>query len=148
METKFFTSLNSDSFVKMEIENFCKKYNYSKNLVIINLIKEVINNFNSGAIVTALTEYQDHKPVSWSKIDYYLSSQDNEIFGQARQKYKLSISKMLFIGFMLFWKKFVYIFKERLKKTEISFGSYDEFRKKYFTLIEYFNKRMNFIKKE
>jgi hypothetical protein len=144
------TSAYVDSCIYFEIQSISTKFGISNSKIAKDLILIAINSFNSGKVFGSLTEYQNHKPVSWERLYYQLNIDEAEFFSISRQKFKISISKLLFIGFSLFWKQLVYKYKNRISKVKIKIkmNSYDRFTLLYSDYISYFKKRFKIIKKE
>ncbi len=144
------TSANIDIDFACELNAASVKFQTSEMIIFKDIVDITIHEFNSGRVIGILTEYQDHSPENWETLYYSLDAEQIERFSKARQKYKLSVSKIAFIGFLLFWKILLLKYIERLKMSnfKINFHSYDNFRLKLHNLVIYFHKRLNIILKE
>ncbi len=129
------TSANMDGDVFDNISDVSANFNISENTIFKDLIGLLINASKCELPIIRLTEYQDHSPERWETFYYSLDNDELEIFSKARQKYKISISKIAFIAFVLFWEELIFIYTERLSKSKeiFFFNSYVEFleKKKY-----------------
>ncbi|MBN1501317.1 MAG: hypothetical protein JW982_14250 [Spirochaetes bacterium] len=143
------TSANIDSFFLDNIITVSSRFRLSGSEIFKDLVQLTINQIKSKKTSGILTEYQDHKPENWKTLYYSLNTEEIELFTAARQSHKISISKLAFIGFLLFWKLLIFIYKNKyLKKHEISLYSYIKYQKKLQNFIIYFKKRINLIQKE
>ncbi len=145
-----FTSANIDGEYFDELSKAAKIFHISENSIYKDLIELTKQNMHCGHLKGKLTEYQDHNPKRWETLYYSLNEDEIEIFGKLRQKYKISISKFAFIGFVLFWDLLMLIYKNRLKIIipKDFWYSYGEFKEKIKILIPIFLKRLNIQKKE
>ncbi|MBN1498557.1 MAG: hypothetical protein JW982_00240 [Spirochaetes bacterium] len=139
------TSANMDGKFYDVINYTGCKFNISKEKIFKDLIKLLLKNAKCSAFTNILTEYQDHSPDHWETFYYSLSPEEIETFSKARQKYKLSISKMAFIAFVLFWKKLLNKYEnvtESFKK-KVTFNSYDSYFNKIQRYAVKFKKRLD-----
>ncbi|MBN1499728.1 MAG: hypothetical protein JW982_06225 [Spirochaetes bacterium] len=148
--TLHFTSANVDCDLYENLLKASVYYNLKSDIIFKDLIKISEKYIRQKQVLNRLTEYQDHSPEKWEILHYSLNMDEIEYYGQTRQKLKISISKLAFIGFILFWDLLMFSYKERLK---ISINrnfvySYIEIKKKYLILIPYFIKRLDIIQKE
>ncbi|MBN1500853.1 MAG: hypothetical protein JW982_11885 [Spirochaetes bacterium] len=144
------TSANMDIIFFNKLNEASCLFDISCKTIFKDLIKTVKQNIHCKKISGILTEYQNHSPECWKKFNYSLDNNEIEIFGLLRQKYKISISKLAFIGFILFWELLMHKYKERLKLTipkEIIF-SYLKIQEKFKYLIPVFRKRLEISKLE
>ena len=123
------------------------------NITMSDLAKEIlfytINTFNSEKTVGLLTEYQNHNPDQWKCLDYNMNQYEADTFASARLKFRMSVSKILFIGFMLFGNIVVSLIKKRFGiKVKKEAHSYEGLLNLYGHLLPYFKKRLNLIQKE
>ncbi len=144
------TSANVDEKFFYEICLAAEKYNLTRNEIIKDIIKLTIKAIQSGRISGKLIEYQNHSPNDWETIYYTLDENEIELFSASRQKYKISISKLAFIGFILFWKQLIQMYSKNITKLlkDGFFINYDEYRKKMAYLVPYFKKRLCIHMKE
>ncbi len=144
------TSANVDYKFFNALSFAAAKYNKTQEQIFKDLVELVIQAIQCGHVTGILTEYQDHKPEHWETLYYSIDENEIEIFGTSRQKYKLSISKLAFIGFLLFWRLLLLKYMNKLFNSEncYDFNSYDEYRKLLSNYVVYFKKRLNLIQKE
>ncbi len=145
-----YTSANLDGDFYGELIDASNLFNIPESTIFKDLLDIVIKNNNCCHVYGLLTEYQNHAPETWEKLNYSLTEDEIEVLGKAKQKYKMSISKLAFIGFILFWELLIYSYKIRLKmNTAKDYScSYITIKEKFKKLIPYFMKRLNIIKKE
>lgn len=145
-----FTSANVDGDFYDELENTAKNFNMHIDNIYKDLIAITKQNIHCEHVLGLLTEYQNHRPERWETVYYSLDTNEIEIYGKLRQKYKISISKLAFIGFVLFWDLLMYIYQERLKKqgAEELLFSYRKTREKFVKLVPIFIKRLEIQKKQ
>ncbi len=124
-------------------------FNITEDVIFKDLIQITKQYSNIGYVHGLLSEYQDHSPDSWETLYYSLNENEIEEYGKARMKYKISTSKLAFIGFCLFWELLIFMYKERLKKSikKDFFYSYKKFKEKYLNHIEYYIIRLNILLK-
>ncbi|MBN1498882.1 MAG: hypothetical protein JW982_01890 [Spirochaetes bacterium] len=146
--------MNTSAYVDIvfyeEIVIAAQKFNLSMSGIFKDLMCIVLKEAIPGRITGKLTEYQNHVTAGWETLHYSLDSREVEIYSGSRQKLKISISKLAFIGFILFWKKLIKKYeKERgYQKTENIFSSYDKYIKKMGFLKPVFIKRLKLVKLE
>ncbi|MBN1500348.1 MAG: hypothetical protein JW982_09335 [Spirochaetes bacterium] len=145
-----FTSANMDERFFVEIKNFSSRFNVLPETVFKDILLIVTEAAGCGRIIGVLTEYQDHVPEKWLTFYYSLDANEIEQYSSARQKYKISISKLAFIGFVLFWKALLFRYSERLKiaTIDIIYNSYGEYNKKVQIYASKFRIRMKIKQKE
>lgn len=141
------TSAYVDTKVAEEIKQFAEENNKKVNRVIIDLIKLTIKSMKLCNISDYLTEYQNHKPNSWQRLNYYIENSDIDLIFKIRQHCKISISKLLFIGFLLFWNKLLKIYKKD-KTISNELNSYAIIQFLYIEFINIYTKRFTFIQLE
>ncbi|MBN1501107.1 MAG: hypothetical protein JW982_13180 [Spirochaetes bacterium] len=93
------TSLNIDKNFHDEVKSTAVKFSKPGSAIIKDLLVLTINNVNCNHYRGKLTEYQDHQSCGWETLYYIVDENEVEMLGIARQKYKVSISKLAFIGF-------------------------------------------------
>ncbi len=144
------TSANMDGNLFDQISEAGDQFNIQADTIFKDLLEITKQNIHSEHVYGLLTEYQNHSPERWEKLHYALNEEEIEKFGKMRQKYKMSISKLAFVGFVLFWELLMFIYKERLKESIPAdfFCSYREVREKFESYIPYFTKRLNIIQRE
>ncbi len=147
---KLKTSANVDAEFYKELVKASKRFNKTEEQMLKELICLAIQAFRCGHVKGILTEYQDHSPESWEKLYYSLDEEEIEIFGIARQKYKISVSKLAFIGFVLFWRLLLLKYEEKLDSIAVryDFNSYDKYCSILKKFKEYFLIRLNILQKE
>lgn len=145
-----YTSANMDSDFYNDIFEASKEFNITEQQIFKDLLNLTTQNSNCGNISGILTEYQSHSPEKWETFYYSLNNNEIESFGKHRHKYKVSISKLAFMGFVLFWKLLIFTYLDRLKipNRKIKFYSYSKYYKKTIIYVEQFKKRQNIILKE
>lgn len=150
MEVIMRSTLNVDSSLFFYLMQQCENIDITLSDFAKEIISYTINSFNSGEVKGLLTEYQDHNPDEWKNLDYNLNDEEARIFGNARLKYKISISKMLFVGFLLFGEIVLSKIKKRLmvEDEKEKPHSYEEVLLFYNYLVPYFKKRLNITQKE
>ncbi|MBN1500274.1 MAG: hypothetical protein JW982_08965, partial [Spirochaetes bacterium] len=92
------TSANVDGVFYDELYLASRQTGISSVKIFKDLIVMVISGSELGKITGVLTEYQDHSPERWENFYYSLNELEIEKFSKARQKYKISVSKLAFIG--------------------------------------------------
>ncbi|MBN1499355.1 MAG: hypothetical protein JW982_04340, partial [Spirochaetes bacterium] len=115
------TSANMDGEVFDSINKTAAFYNIKSEKIFIDLITLLLNSANCSHILNLLTEYQDHSPKNWETFYYSLDENEIEIFSKARQKYKISISKLAFMAFVVFWKSLLLRYSIRLTNSKNEF---------------------------
>lgn len=135
------TTLNADFAIIDKIIKCSKSYSISEEEIVKKCILKVCN-YLINYKRSCLREYQRHKPISgWVCYHYDLNEEENELFSKVSQQYKISISKMLFIGFILFFEgilsefveeKIILKIKKELKKI---FNGYYKYCEKYQNLF-------------
>lgn len=144
------TSANMDgSFFDSIIEK-AELFKLTHQQIFKDLINLLLDSAGCEHVFNLLTEYQDHTTDRWETFYYTLDDREIEVFSIARQKYKISISKLAFMAFVLFWDTLLLRYSMRLtnKKTDYSQNSYTEITKKFQRYREKFIKRLNIIFRE
>ncbi len=144
------TSANTDGMIYDAICFAAEKYNLSQSAIFKDLIMMMLSRACAGRITGRLTEYQNHSPERWETLYYSLDDEQNEIFSAARQRYKISISKLAYVAFLFFWKDLIRKYEEFFKKEKCNedFNSYDRHVKNNQEFIENFKKRLEIIQLE
>ncbi len=121
MDGDFFDKLNEAS----------AELNISSQKIFKDLIDLISHAAKCGYITGMLTEYQDHSPERWETFYYSLEDDEIEEFMKVKQKYKISISKLAFMAFVLFWKLLLLRYSEKLLKSKTKTNSYEECCQKF-----------------
>lgn len=133
----FETSLVTYPVVKEEIIKLSKVTGKSTCFIAKRLIELVIKEMDSDDCLDSLTEYQQsYKDEDLIILRYRLSKIEHDDFTFARHKFKISISKMLLIGFLLFFDKLVEKYCENKKKVKIIINNYTAIFAIYYFLIK------------
>ncbi len=145
-----FRSANVDGEFYDELREIGEILNLNPDDIYKDLIELTKQNMHCKHVTGLLTEYQNHSPERWETLYYCLNEDEIEVYGKLRQKYKISISKFAFIGFILFWDLLLYIYKERLKKNNFNvlFCSYRKIKEKFRKLVPIYLKRLGIPQKE
>ncbi len=150
MKNLHYTSANMDGDFFDELNRVSDKFNISNEKIFKDLIDMISQSITCGLVKGMLTEYQDHCPERWETLYYSLSDEEIENFTKARQKYKVSISKLAFMGFVLFWRLLLLRYSERLKTSNLKedFNSYVQYFTKCKIYTENFKKRLEIVQIE
>lgn len=143
-----YTTANIDSVFYLQLKTASKQFGHTEMKIFKDLINMTVYAAKCGLISDKLTEYQNHHPESWKTLYYSLTAEEIECFTKSRQKFKISISKLAFIGFLLFWRLLLLKYSEKLYSVEIDFNSYKKYSDKFTDLIIYFKNRLEIIQKE
>ncbi len=145
-----YTSANVDVDFYNELLTASERYDIRDNIIFKDLINLTKQHVKSDHVIGLLTEYQNHKPEQWEKLHYGLNEDEIENFSKMRQKYKISISKLAFIGFILFWELLMRIYEERLKPNipQDFLYSYQKIKEKFQNLAPKFILRLKIVQKE
>ncbi|MBN1501508.1 MAG: hypothetical protein JW982_15215 [Spirochaetes bacterium] len=141
----FSTSMNIDGTILNSINDISKNYGISKSGLIKELLERVCMNYTECIAASGLTSYQRlGKDRNWKCFRIDLTEKDCLRFFKIRFKYRVSVSKLLLIGFVLFLDEVL----EKLKKncvikSKIS-NSYTSIRK-YFRI--FIQKEVNLLTK-
>lgn len=135
--------LHSTIYIDKDIFNcisICsKKLNTSKTKIIKYLLNKMYNNLKDIEKVNTLIQYQRHKPENGFVLFHYkLNSDENKKFKHIQHITCKSLSLLLFIGYILFFKKFLSKSQDKSLKEQIYLIIYDNI----------FNKNILFIKNE
>lgn len=134
---QFETSLSINNSIKNEILIASTITNKSACSITKKLIRKAININNVIVIKGQLTEYQEN--FEDSKLDifrYRLSEEEHFLFSKARQQLNISISKLLLVGFLLFFDRI--ICKCKKEKKEKMWDNYTVLRQTLYFTIESF----------
>ncbi len=111
------TSININFLIFRKIELISKDLNISKATLIREIIKYTCLNYHARKNMNGLTRYQkSRKNTKWKCFRLKFSEDECRLFFKCRFLYRVSVSKMLFVGFILFLDEVV----EKIKKGEIS----------------------------
>ncbi|MBN1499252.1 MAG: hypothetical protein JW982_03810 [Spirochaetes bacterium] len=144
------TSANMDGYFYDEITIASKIHKIKSTLIFKDLIMMINDEICCGKISGMLTEYQNHPAERWETFYYSLNSEEIDILSNARHKYKISISKLAFMAFVLFWDALLFRYADRLKMTRsaIDQNSYVKNDNKYKCFTDIFTKRLQIKQKE
>lgn len=136
------TTLYINNKVKEEIKKAAEQSGKSECFLIKEILKKVIFISKNSEIRNRLTSYQDKNNQQYEHFRYRLNDDEHKEFNNARQRLNISISKLLFIGFILFFKK---IIKKYLKKcSEKKWYNYTTINSLYKYLVIDFCKEINY----
>lgn len=138
------TSLCINTDIKKELFIASQQINRSMCCIAKDLIKLVLNNCSDTVIEDKLIEYQErHLYKNLEIFRYRLSENEYVSFISARCRLRYSVSKLLLIGFLLFFKKYLLKF---LNKEQLFFinNNYTRIYKDYAICIQNF---LNAVKK-
>ncbi|MBN1499719.1 MAG: hypothetical protein JW982_06180 [Spirochaetes bacterium] len=104
----YHTSLNINRAIYKIIAESAEKYNVSICYIIRKLISKMLVNFDFALKQKTLTEYQCKYPECIYKR-FHITFSENEIEAnfKARLDYKISVSKILILGFILFFHEII-----------------------------------------
>lgn len=145
---KLETSICIDENVKNEILKFSEKSGKSACYLVNNLIKKAIRINDNIVINNKLVEYQESSPSFCKQVfRYRVTSSEHKYYNAARARMEISISKLLLVGFLLFFKELVSTLKKC--KTKIQWYNYTAIQILLFPTIEEFIKSIGYeVKKE
>ena len=141
------TSLSIFSSIKSEIRQLSLASGKSCNFICKHLISQVINCHNYASIQTGLIDYQKKFDTDFKVLRYRLTDQEHISFHLARIRLKTSISKLLLIGFLLFFKKLVKKLTQKNKHKKFN-NNYTIIYQKAFYQLNDFLKKVEKIQKE
>ena len=89
--------------VVQKIHKISSKYNIPISLIIRELIGYTCKYIRKYDSISGLTAYQNNEfPKNWKRIHVSFMDYECDIFFKSRARYKVSVSKLLFIGFCFF----------------------------------------------
>lgn len=131
------TTICVDEDVFCEIKYFADLHGCSMSEIIKKLLYFVCTIDGNIVIRNKLVEYQNHIQVGGYKVFHYiLSDKENEMFSSARQRLKISVSKLLLAGFLLFFKKMIKMYEKNGKNEIINLNNYSYLVEKLYYTIE------------
>lgn len=137
---------NTSVSVKYEIfeilKEFCNSYEVSRSKIIRKLLKKGLKKIDSIAVDSILVEYQERTGIKCRIMHYSVDPYLCKNLSKVRDRYRISISKILCASFFLFWESIV----EEITGENISdkFNSYEKILKNSIPLIIYFGERLGF----
>lgn len=146
MNTSAYTDINFFKSIQSTAEN----YNISISKVFRDLLDITSSKITKIKITGILTEYQ-HKDSYTRKVLHYCPDVNQfETYSEIRQKLKISVSKLAFIGFILFWNELLekYEKTKNYKCPKLDLVNYESFRSEFKESLIYFKKRLNIIQIE
>lgn len=143
------TSLYIDTRVLDNIMEISDNFNIDIAVIAKDLIKLSIKKAYSFDGIK-LAEYQNHESPGWDRLYYYLDDDEVDLFASARKELKFSVSKLLFVGFLLYLKDLIFRYEYRLKirfyKTKLhNYAVFCEIFKYYLLVLK---KRFRIIQNE
>lgn len=99
------TTINIDVRILEQIRKFSKETALSQSEIVRKVLKKVVSSTTELKFSTGLNHYQDHTAEEGYKL-IHINFDEDEIWmiKSASLRLKLSVSKMLFLGF-IFWFK-------------------------------------------
>ncbi len=102
------SSLNIDADVKSIITNYSAISRISMSTIVKLLLKKVDKKYRKNPFMPGLIQYQRHTPDNgFEKLHYLLDRKEKDQFELMRARYKISISYLVLIGFLLFFDDLV-----------------------------------------
>lgn len=118
------STINIDFNILSEISSISDKHRVKTSHLVKTLISQTIHFLKSDGI-SGLCEYQAHLPDNgWKCFHYCLNELEADLYANARAKHKLSISKMVLIGFLFFLDEALKILKGDCGNTDMVIYSY------------------------
>lgn len=140
------TSLNMSLSIFNEIHQAGIKFNISKKDIIYLIFRYCHNNFNFNNFQYGkLTAYQKKLPDdSWKCFRIDFTETQCDVYFLHRNNYRISLSKLLAVGFYLFFDKILSELSQNEKTTKIEFSnSYTDLKRKLLPFVKnsfkYFN---------
>ncbi len=134
----FSTTINIHGIIFFLIEKICLELNISKSFLIKKIITYTCYKLNSAKYGRGLTCYQRKMgPRRWKCFHVEFSEQECKLFFECRAKFRISVSKLLLIGVILFLKEIIEELKlEKTKASEKIFYSYTRIQIQFYKNIE------------
>ncbi|MBN1501232.1 MAG: hypothetical protein JW982_13820 [Spirochaetes bacterium] len=138
------TSLNINSELFAQLYDICLEYKLSVPELIKKILRYVYVNYNYSRDSMGLTRYQKRiSGTSWKCVNVKFSEQECKYNFFCRFKFRISLSKALFIGFVLFIDDILKSLSTDKEKTINSYSIFIEIYKNYFSKeIELFKKSL------
>ncbi|MBN1500613.1 MAG: hypothetical protein JW982_10675 [Spirochaetes bacterium] len=133
------TSMNMNRELYAELKSICSSYNISMSFLVKAVLKMVYANLEITADSSGLTRYQEKLPAKFWKC-FHIEFSENECRDNfnCRGRYRISLSKLFFVGALLFLDKII---------EELSGNSENKEKMKYsYTALV--NKFLKILKKE
>ena len=139
------TSLSIDVEIKHQIFLASELTQVSMCKVAKKLIRYGVTIHNKTVFKNSLTEYQRIFHSSCTRLHYRVTNEEHDFFTFSRYFLNTSVSKLLLVGFLLFFKKLI---NKLIKNKEeiFDFYNYSTLQEKYATSINQF--LFNTVKKE
>ncbi|MBN1500338.1 MAG: hypothetical protein JW982_09285, partial [Spirochaetes bacterium] len=100
------SSLYMDKNVKKILNDYAFSTGVSTTYIIKHLLKMLNSRYSYTPTVPGLIKYQKkQEKENWKIIRYKLTQEEKELFEEMRIKFKISISFLVLIAFLLFFKK-------------------------------------------
>ncbi|MBN1500259.1 MAG: hypothetical protein JW982_08890 [Spirochaetes bacterium] len=136
--------LNTSIYIDIELLErltiFSAALKIQLNSLITQILLKTAAHYKYNYRENRLIEYQENTGnQNFIPIHVKFTEMENEIFQEARFNYKISISKLLFLGFLLFFNEIAKKFKDKKNNNKRFFYSYHKYIKKFYFLIENFN---------
>ncbi len=133
----YFTTLNIDPVLYEQLDKICENHGITHACLIKEILKCVCMNYDLSKYSFGLTRYQKRrKGCKWKCFRIDFSEEECRLFYGNRFKFRVSVSKMLYVGFVLFLKEALEnIFKEDEDHAEKIFNSYTSLIKKMLPYI-------------
>lgn len=141
------TSLTVDRITAEYIKNLSEISNFSVSKILVNMIIFVENKINSDKVRGCLIEYQRHNYKNFEKMDYYISGDLVDRFLSLRFNYRISISMLVHVCFLLFWKDIVEEIMGKPQKNGF-FSKYEKYKSSYHKLALYYIDRLFYRRKK
>ena len=130
------TTMNLDKAVCQEINKAAEFYDVTRIYLVKKIIKKIDIFYNKIHIWGKLKMYQDHSPdKGWKCFHYQLSNEECDLFANVSHRLKISISKLILIGFVLFFKQILRKLEKRNNSEKIIY-SYTLLNYKYYYIVQ------------
>ncbi len=126
------TTINMNSDVSEKLNKISKKINVSKTQLIKDLLYFVFRNLDFEKYFANTSRYQKKIPgAEWEQFHINYSELDCDVFLICRFQFRISVSKLVFIGFCLFLQDVIDFYdkgKEKISKDMIdSYSSFTQY---------------------
>ncbi|MBN1499841.1 MAG: hypothetical protein JW982_06795 [Spirochaetes bacterium] len=113
----FETTIKIDPFVKEKLAEFSEITSLSVSYLIKFLLKKLNERYIRYEIADGLIKYQSHRPPhTYENFHFKLSNEEKNCFELMRISHKTSISYLLFIAFLLFFKDLIKKYRKNFKR--------------------------------
>lgn len=140
------TSANINISIANQIKELSITKNISQSQIIITMLDYIIPRINSQQVEKQLTEYQIRAKGLYTKVDYIPDDILCDKLGFIRWFYRVSISMIISVCYLLFWDKILDIFEPKRKIKEHLLFNYEQIIKISSNLINYYSNRFQIIK--